>query len=249
MTGSARREELAAGLARVRERVAAAARSAGRDPGEVTLCVVTKTWPLSDVVALRALGVVDLGENRVAEAADKAAGLASLPVPAGVPAPRWHQLGTVQTNKAAATVAWADVVQSVDRPRVVTALARAAERAGRGVRPVEVLLQVSLDGDPARGGADPADVPALADLVAAAPALRLGGVMAVAPLGAEPAAAFARLHVVAEALRAQHPAARTVSAGMSGDLEAAVEAGSTCVRVGAAVLGSRVSAPRPPGSR
>ena len=215
-----RAEELAANLASVRARLAAT----GRDP---VLIAVSKTWPAADVVMLRALGVTDFGENRDADARAKAAQVTGV---------RWHFVGAVQTGKARSVATYADVVHSVDRPRLVTALGVGATGAGRTL---EALVQVSLDGDPARGGAVVADVPALADAVAATDGLRLAGVMAVAPLGADPVEAFDRLARVAAAVVAAHPGARVISAGMSGDLEAAVAAGATHVRVGTALFGHR----------
>ncbi len=230
MNGSrSRLDELAANLAEVRERIAAAARAAGRDPDEVTLVAVTKTWPASDVRMLAQLGVTDVGENRDQEAGPKALACADLGL-------RWHFVGHLQRNKARSVAGYADVVQSVDRAELVPALARGAEQAGRVV---DVLVQVSLDGSEGRSGADPRVLGQLADEVAAADGLRLRGVMAVAPLGVDPDAAFERLEAVAAALRADHPEAVLVSAGMSGDLEAAVRHGATHVRVGTAVLGGR----------
>jgi pyridoxal phosphate enzyme (YggS family) len=222
-----RRAELAANLHDVEERIAAACRAAGRDRAEVTLVAITKTWPASDAALLRDLGVTDLGENRDQEARPKAA---------EVPDVRWHFVGRLQTNKAASVASYADVVEAVDRPHLVEALAKGAARAGREL---DVLVQVSLDADPGRGGVPAQDVPALAASVEAAPGLRLRGVMAVAPLDEDPAAAFARLAAIAAVLRAEHPAATVVSAGMSGDLEQAIAAGATHVRVGTALLGHR----------
>ncbi|MGY4908924.1 YggS family pyridoxal phosphate-dependent enzyme [Micromonospora aurantiaca (nom. illeg.)] len=233
-----RRAELAAGLARVRARIADACATAGRRRDEVTLVAVTKTYPAADVVALAGLGVTDVGENRDQEAAPKAEAVAA----AGA-APRWHFIGQLQRNKARSVVRYADVVQSVDSVRLAAAL-DAAAGAVRD-RPLDVLVQVSIDGDPARGGALPgaADPQRGLDPVAAAVAgadgLRLAGLMAVAPLGWEPDRAFARLAEVAEALRADHPGATVLSAGMSGDLESAVGHGATHVRVGSALLGMR----------
>lgn len=227
-----RADELAAGLAAVEERVARACEAAGRDRSELLLVAVSKTWPASDVVAVAGLGVHDFGEARDSEAVAKAAEVAS----ATQAPPRWHHVGRVQSNKAAAVASYADVVHALDRARLARALSDGAERAAREV---EVLVQVSLDGDPQRGGAVIADVPALASLAADLPGLRLGGVMAVAPREGDPARAFALLAEVAEALRADHPQATTVSAGMSGDLEQAVAAGATCLRVGTALFGHR----------
>ncbi len=171
----------------------------------------------------------DLGENRDQEAKDKAAAVDGV---------RWHFVGGLQTNKARSVAAYADVVHSVDRPALVDALSKGAQRAERVL---EVLLQVSLDGDPERGGALPADLPALAEAAATADGLHLGGLMAVAPLGADPDRAFAELAELAERLRTEHPDAAAVSAGMSGDLEQAVRHGATHVRVGTALLGRRAA--------
>jgi pyridoxal phosphate enzyme (YggS family) len=225
-----RREQLAANLADLEERIVLACTKAARARDELTLVAVTKTWPVSDCRLLRDLGLTDLGENRDQEASEKAASLDGV---------RWHFVGAVQTNKARSVASYADVVHSVDRPSVVSVLGDGAVRAGRSV---DVLLQVSLDGDPDRGGADPAAVPGLADQVVGTAGLRLAGVMAVAPLGADPAGAFALLAEVAAQLRVLHPAATAISAGMTGDLEQAVAAGATHLRVGTALLGAR-SAP------
>ncbi|MEV4755518.1 YggS family pyridoxal phosphate-dependent enzyme [Micromonospora sp. NPDC049559] len=236
---SERRAELAGRLAQVRTRIAEACAAAGRDRGEVTMVAVTKTYPAGDVLALAGLGVTEMGENRDQEAAGKAAAVAA----AGADV-RWHFVGQLQRNKCRSVVGYADVVHSVDGVRLAEALARAAER--RRERPLEVLVQVSIDGDPARGGAfasDGADddraLPAVAARVAAAGSLRLAGLMAVAPLGWEPERAFERLAGIAARLRAEHPGATALSAGMSGDLEAAITYGATHVRIGSALLGMR----------
>jgi pyridoxal phosphate enzyme (YggS family) len=202
----------------------------------VTLIAVTPTYPASDVALLASLGVRDIGENRDQEAAPKAATIAD----AGVDV-RWHYIGQLQRNKARSVARYASVVHSVDRPSLVTALDRARQDVGAdgGVPPLDVLVQVSLDPQPGRGGAEIADVPSLASAVDAAPSLRLAGLMAVAPLGVKPEAAFARLAAVAHDLAAQYPQAVIVSAGMSNDLEAAIAAGATHVRIGSALLGAR----------
>ncbi|MBL7490318.1 YggS family pyridoxal phosphate enzyme [Frankia sp. AgB1.9] len=273
---------LRANLDDVQDRIATAARAAGRDPAELTLVAVSKTWPAADVVVLRGLGVTHFAENREQEAARKVAevharlgllpagvngvaagsGLAEDSVRggdschAGTSAAErtiWHYVGQLQRNKANAVARWADWVQCVDRPEIVASLARAAATAGRELT---VCLQVSLDTSPGgpesgpngapnagRGGAAPADVPGLADLVAAAGWLRLAGVMAVAPRGQPPRPAFARLREVAEKLRQTHPDARVISAGMSGDLEAAVAEGATHLRIGTALFGERLPVP------
>lgn len=225
----ARRNELAANLATVRARVAAALAAAGRDD-EPALVVVTKFFPAADVDLLAGLGVTDIGESRDQEASEKSAQLVARD------ALTVHFIGRLQSNKAASVARYADVVQSVDRAKVVRAVGRGAEAAGRVL---DVTVQVRLDDAEGRGGAPPSEVAALADLVAEHDALRLRGVMAVAPLGAEARPAFARLRAVSEAMRADHPDATWVSAGMSADLEDALAEGATHLRVGSAILGSR----------
>jgi hypothetical protein len=219
-------------LAVVADRIATAARSADRDPATVQLIVVTKTHPAADVRRLAALGVSDLAENRAGELADKATECADLPL-------NWHFIGQLQRNKAAVVAAAAGMVHSVDRESLVMSLDNAVGRLGRD--PLPVLLQVSLDEAAGRGGCPIAGIAALADRTAAAPGLRLRGVMAVAPLGADPEIAFARLAEVAAGVAAQHPGADLISAGMSGDLAAAIRHGATHVRVGGAILGERAT--------
>jgi len=226
-----REQEIEAGLARVRARIESACADAGRSPDEVRLVVVTKFFPAGDVRILAGLGVTDVGENRHQEAEAKAAECADLDLV-------WHFIGGLQSNKAAAVASYAAVVESVDRRKLVGPLSRGA--AGRP-HPTDVLLQVSLDppGRDGRAGADPAQLGDLAAAVDHAEALELRGLMAVAPLGEDPARAFARLSEVRAEFLAHHPAATWLSAGMSADLEAAIRAGATHVRIGSAVLGSR----------
>ena len=228
----ARRAELAARLAEVRARIAAACESAGRKVTEITMIAITKTHPASDVRLLSELGVTDVGENRDQEASAKAADVARL----GVTGLTWHFVGQLQTNKTASVVRYADVVHSVDRARLVRSLGTQARRAGRTVT---CLVQVNLDEDPARGGAPAAQVPGLAGAIAAETGLVLGGVMAVAPLGQPADAAFSRLAEIAAEVRSAHPAATMISAGMSADLEQAIAFGATHLRVGTALLGGR----------
>jgi pyridoxal phosphate enzyme (YggS family) len=196
---------------------------------------VTKFFPASDVRLLAGLGVTDVGENRHQEAEAKAAECADLGL-------RWHFIGGLQSNKAAAVAAYADVVESVDRAKLLAPLSRGAHQRGRTV---DVLIQVSLD-PPEHGnraGVSPDDLLPLADAAAQTEGLSLRGLMAVAPLGEDPAAAFDRLARIRAGFLADHPGATTLSAGMSGDLEQAVAAGATHVRVGSAVLGSRPAVP------
>jgi len=229
--GAERRSELAGRLSVVRARIAAACLAVGRASDEVTLIAVTKTRPVSDIRLLFELGVPDIGENKDQEAAQKAARAAALGLDL-----TWHFVGQLQTNKAASVISYAQVIHSVDRLRLVRALGSRARAAGRAVT---CLVQVSLDGDPARGGAVGPQVAAVADAVAGEDGLILGGVMTVAPLGMPADAAFGKLRGVADEVRSAHPGAVMISAGMSHDLEPAIEAGATHVRVGTALLGGR----------
>jgi pyridoxal phosphate enzyme (YggS family) len=226
-----RREELAANLAAVRARIAAACAEVDRSPDEVRLVVVTKFFPVSDIRLLVELGVTDVGENRHQEAQEKSAACADLPLD-------WHFIGGLQSNKAAAVASYSQVVESVDRVKLVGPLDKGAHQRSHAV---DCLLQVSLDppGAEGRSGADPGDLPALAAAVEKAGRLSLRGLMAAAPLGEDPRTAFARLDDVRRDFLVEHPHATWLSAGMSADLEHAVQAGATHVRIGSAVLGSR----------
>jgi pyridoxal phosphate enzyme (YggS family) len=234
-----RRAELARRLSAVRGRIAAACVDAGRNPDEVTLVAVTKTYPSGDLRRLVDLGVHDLGENTDREAAAKATELAAAELLV-----RWHFVGRLQRNKCRSVASYADLVHSVDNVPLVAALDRAAGQVRD--RPLDVLVQVSLDGDLARGGAAPDAAPPERDLerviaaVASASALRLRGLMTVAPLADDPASAFGRFAELAHAMRHDHLMATVLSAGMSTDLEAAIAAGATHVRIGSALLGKRV---------
>lgn len=250
MSTAERREDLHERLTRVRTRISAATLAAGRAE-EPELIVVTKFFPASDVALLAAMGVHQVGENRDQEAAAKAAEILA----AGIDL-HWNFIGQLQSNKAKSVVRYAGTVQSVDRPALVKALdaamareiVRRAESELPERAPLDVLIQLDLREDPSvadegtgfgRGGAGPADLLELADLIAGTEHLRLRGLMAVAPLGTDPAPAFARLMDYSAQLRAGHPSATVVSAGMSQDLEAAVAAGATHLRIGSDVLGPR----------
>lgn len=226
---ASRFEQIRTNLAAVRARVVGACERAGRDPTDVSLIVVTKTYPEHDVRSLAALGVRDVGENRDQEAAPKAAACADLAL-------RWHFVGQLQSNKCRSVARYAALIHSVDRVSLVAALTKAGRAAGRRL---DCLVQVGLDEAAGRGGARPDDVPTVAHAIASSEQLRLRGIMAVAPLGADPTAAFARLPGLLEAMRRAHPEVDVLSAGMSADLEAAVGCGATHLRVGSAVLGSR----------
>ncbi len=233
MTDS-RSDQLEQRLDDVRTRIHEAARASGRLPTDITLVVVTKTWPSSDIRLLHALGVRHFGENRSQEAERKAAELLDLKL-------TWHFIGQIQSNKAAHVAAYAGVVHSVDSKRLVARLDTSAQRRGRSI---DCLVQVSLDDDgvepsSGRGGAAAEDLPELAAALDAATSLRLAGLMGVAPIDAEPVVAYRRLAALQADLRERHPGAEMLSAGMSGDYEAAIAAGATHVRVGSAILGER----------
>lgn len=233
--GDVRGAELADRLGLVRQRIEAAVHAAGRTDLP-RLIVVTKFHPAADVRRLADLGVQDVGENRDQEAASKSVELADVDL-------RWHFIGQLQSNKAKSVAKYAASVQSIDRPQLIDALAKAIarEKDATGRSDLDCFIQVSLDDDAGahRGGADSSDVEELAGKIASADGLRLSGLMAVAPLGADPDAAFEKLAGISEALRALHPAATGISAGMSQDLEAAVKFGATHLRIGSDILGSR----------
>jgi pyridoxal phosphate enzyme (YggS family) len=211
-------------LETVRGQVAAAAREAGRDPGQITTIVVTKFHPASLVRQLAALGVRDFGENRHQEALAKAGELTDLDL-------EWHFIGQLQSNKARQVRQYADAVHSVDREALVTALAGEPE--------LDVFLQMNLTDDPGRGGARPDDLERLAGMVLDTPGLRLRGLMAVAPIDAEPRAAFARVRGYSQRLSGVAPEASALSMGMSGDFREAILEGATHLRIGSAITGNR----------
>lgn len=245
-TTGERMAELTVRLAALRSRLAQAAESAGRPVSDITLLPVTKFFPADDVAILWRLGCRAFGESRAQEAAAKIARFAVLTDPDPRSAPvRWHMIGRVQRNKARAVAGWADAVHSVDSAKLAVALgdaARDALYAGRRREPLRVFVQISLDGDVSRGGidiGDPAGIDRLCAVVSGSDGLTLDGLMAVAPLGADPDVAFAALAIEHRRVLRDHPGATALSAGMSHDLEAAVRNGSTCVRVGTALMGER----------
>jgi len=217
-----RADDVAAAVAAVRGRIAAAAARAGRDAASVTLVAVGKTKPLEDLLAAHAAGVTHFGENRVQEAETKFPLL-----PAGVTR---HLIGPIQSNKAGRAAKIAEVVQTVDSAELARRLSRAAETAGRRLR---VLIEVRLGGEVTKAGVEPDDVAALSHAIRALPALDLSGLMTIPPLGnTQPH--FATLRSLAEKL-----GLRELSMGMSDDFEVAIEEGATLVRVGTAIFGSR----------
>lgn len=225
-------------LEAVQRGIASAAMAVSRDPAALTLIVVTKFHPASLVSALARLGVADVGENRHQEAQSKATELAGLRTPAGELV-RWHFIGQLQTKKARQAARYAHAIHSIDRERLVDALASA--ELPDPARPIEAFVQVNLTDDPARGGAAPAEIERLAERVMEAPTLRLRGIMAVAPLPEEEeaASAFDRLYRYAERVRAIDPEASGISAGMTHDYVSAIAAGATHLRIGSAITGNR----------
>ncbi|AOW94711.1 YggS family pyridoxal phosphate enzyme [Rhodococcus sp. WMMA185] len=231
--------EIEAALEAVRRRLDAACRAAGRDSSEVSLLPVTKFFPESDVRILYDLGCRDFAESREQEATSKIKAFRAQVPDQSV---RWHMIGHLQRNKSRSVARWAYSIHSLDRERLVGALGRAATTAlesGERTEPLRVLLQVSLDGDPQRGGAAVSDLEHLAEQVQSSPGLEYRGLMAIPPIDADPDAAFGELREIHDRLCLEHPEATELSAGMTNDLEAAVRHGSTCVRVGTALLGSR----------
>jgi len=219
---SDRKAEIAQNLQEVKERIIGAAKSVNRDPNEIELIVVTKTFPISDIEILRELGESNFGENRDQEAGPKAA---------AIPA-TWHFQGQIQSNKIKSICEWADVVHSISSEKEILKFAQSPRKH-------QVFLQVSLDGEVGRGGASPADLAQLADLVNESNNLELMGLMAVAPLGVEPMKAFADLALINQGFADRYPNSKYLSAGMSGDFEAAIKYGATHIRIGSSILGSR----------
>ena len=219
---SNRRDEITRNLQEVKERISSSAKSDGRYPAEIQLIVVTKTFPISDIEILRELGESNFGENRDQEAGPNAEAISAT----------WHFQGQIQSNKIKSICQWADVIHSISSEKEILKFAQSPRKH-------QVFLQVSLDGQEGRGGASPADLTQLADLVNQSNNLELLGLMAVAPLGVEPIKAFADLAQINQGFASQYPNSKYLSAGMSGDFEAAIKYGATHVRVGSSILGSR----------
>ena len=219
---SDRKAEIAHNLQEVKERIIGAAKSVNRDPNEIELIVVTKTFPISDIEILRELGETNFGENRDQEAGPKAEMISAT----------WHFQGQIQSNKIKSICQWADVIHSISSEKEILKFAQSERKH-------QLFLQVSLDGQEGRGGANPADLAQLADLVNESNNLELLGLMAVAPLGVEPMKAFADLAQINQGFAGQFPNSKFLSAGMSGDFEAAIKYGATHIRVGSSILGSR----------
>jgi len=222
---TSRYDEIAANLDAVNQGIKSAAQSCGRKFEEITLIAVTKTFPVSDVHILASLGVHNFGENRDAEAAPKAAAVAGT----------WHYQGQIQSNKLKSIASWANVIHSLDEVRHIQTLDRVATHR------IGVFLQVSLDGAPGRGGANPSDLSQLADALLGSANLDLMGLMAVAPLTISSDEAFEKLAAIYSSFKSAYPQAIYLSAGMSNDFASAITHGATHIRVGSSILGSRPS--------
>ncbi len=210
-------DEISQNLETVRSKISAVALH------PVTLIVVTKTFPVSDVQLLQQLGVTDFGENRDAEGAEKSQHVTG----------NWHFQGQIQSNKLKCITSWASVIHSLDDLRHFEMIEKVAPH------PLSIFLQVSLDGAHHRGGAGVDQLYQLAERVSASSTHTLAGLMSVPPVGMNPEAAYSQLAVIRTEFVARFPKAISLSAGMSGDYEMAISHGATHVRVGSSILGSR----------
>ena len=218
-----RRSEITSNLQVVRDEISKAVASTGRSLDEITLIAVTKTFPASDVEILRDLGVTHFGENRDADAAPKADAVAGT----------WHFQGQIQSNKLKSITTWANVIHSLDEIRHFEVIEKSAPH------PLDIFCQVSLDGSEGRGGVSEQKLYELAQAIEKSATHRLQGLMAVAPLGVDPADAFSKLSAIHKAFMADFPKANKLSAGMSGDYKEAIAQGATHIRIGSSILGSR----------
>ena len=222
-----RKSEIAVNLLEVHERIASAAAKAGRDPVDIKLIVVTKTFPITDLQSLYDLGVREFGENRDQEASEKV-GL----LPADI---NWHFQGQIQSNKLKSITGWATCIHSIDQLKYAKLVSEFA-----GNQRKSIFIQVSLDQIPeSRGGVDPAKLVELANGITEFANLNLMGLMAVAPLDEDTDQAFSRLSQIHSHFRESFPDAKYLSAGMSGDYESAILHGATHLRIGSSILGNR----------
>lgn len=214
---SSRKDEIAQALDQVRSEIA---------PFNPTLIVVTKTYPLSDVEILASLGVGEYGENRDSEGAEKA--------PA-VPG-RWHFQGEIQSKKLRSILTWANCIQSLDSLDHAKKIDRICSEMNQNI---DLFLQLSLDGDPSRGGVQESELMKLSEEVTHLPQINLMGIMSVPPVSADPKEAFAEISSIHQRFKATYPSSPYLSAGMSGDYLLALSHGATHIRVGSKILGAR----------
>ena len=234
MVNQERKTEISNGLEIANSRINAAARSANRNPSDISLIVVTKTFPRSDVDFLYELGVRDFGENRDQEGAVKAENFHR--------DARWHFQGQIQGNKIKSIVKWADVIHSlaeIDHAKTISD----RYQMGEAVLPAKypVLIQVSLDSEKRieRNGVEPKSLTEFADAIAKISGLEIKGLMAVAPIARNPDIAFAKMAEIFSDFKEKFPMATWLSAGMSGDFESAIMHGATHIRIGSSILGNR----------
>lgn len=228
---SNRLADIQSNLEKINSRIAEASSRSKRNISEITLIAVTKTYPASDVDLLKQLGIENVGENKDQEASGKISQVKEKF--------SWHFIGQLQSNKAKSVVTYAELVHSVDRLSLAKELQKSASAIAKKQK---VLIQVDLDQsgpDPSRGGVWPADLAALAQFINQSENLELTGLMSVAPLGENPSEAFERLAQIRSDFLKNYPNAVILSAGMSEDLEAAIEHGATHLRIGSALLGER----------
>jgi pyridoxal phosphate enzyme (YggS family) len=230
--------ELQSRIAAVQERIAAAARRAGRDPAEVTLVAVSKTHSPEEVATAYAAGLRVFGENRVEEAVPKIGAVARLVTP--VEPPAWHLIGHLQSRKAEDVLPWARMVHSVDSVKLAQRLSRFAT-----AEKLPILLEVNVSGEASKYGFRLEELPAAVETIAALPGLALQGLMTMAPIAADPEdvrPVFASLRALRDELTRSYPTLgwHHLSMGMTDDFEVAIEEGSTIVRVGRAIFGERI---------
>ncbi|GDX23699.1 YggS family pyridoxal phosphate enzyme [Actinomycetes bacterium] len=241
MSSSARHNEISQNLAAVEREICLAAEKSNRERSEITLIVVTKNFPASDVVHLYDLGIRNFGENRDQEAKAKVEEFKNYVADdaKNEKESKWHFQGQLQRNKLRSIATWADFIHSIDQERYLLPLQQLSVELEK---PISLLLQLSLDLPirPDRGGVAPEELIELGEKVKEHSGLKLQGLMAVAPLDVAPELAFNALKTISGTFLRAFPDADWISAGMSGDFAAAIAAGATHLRVGSSILGSRV---------
>jgi pyridoxal phosphate enzyme (YggS family) len=222
-----RRQEIEENLNQVRKNIAEAASKSGRNPDDINLIVVTKTFPISDLEILYSLGLREFGENRDQEASVKAKAL-----PQDI---NWHFQGGIQSNKLKSICSWASIIHSVDQFKYAQIISEQ-----KSATPMQIFIQVSLDQPPeSRGGVDPGKLIELANQISSLPNLKVLGLMAVGPVDLEVEPAFARLQQIQASFLTYFKDANFLSSGMSGDYEMAISYGATHLRIGSSILGNR----------
>ena len=220
-------DEISGNLEKVKEQIKLAAASASRLFEDITLVVVTKTFPVSDIEILYSLGIRDFGENRDQEASEKV-GLLPMDV-------RWHFQGQIQSNKLKSITSWASYIHSVDQLKYAQMI---SDYSAGNEKPI--FMQVSLDKPPqSRSGVNPSELLELAGAISELPGIRLQGLMAVAPVNSPAEQAFAELEDIRSDFLSTFPDAKSLSIGMSGDYQIAIKYGATHIRIGSSILGIR----------